>query len=222
MRVCSTIAFQLSPVCLPVSALAYRLRVPRIVYTYKARDARQGADGLVTAGRSRCLVGQERASIGRMRSFPSGWRGCRWNRELDGLSPRTGERSRRSGNAALPPILDSKEVTMNGCLLGRLLILSIAVVFTVSTPYAIAQSVREGRTAQDRRYIAGGIGLDESEQMKAMARDFPLSITVAAKSGAYLPRLRTSTQDASGTRVLDTQLDRPFLTGRSSPREGTA
>lgn len=100
---------------------------------------------------------------------------------------------------------------MNGTLLSRLLILSIAVVFTVSTPYAAAQSVREGRTAQDRRYIAGGIGLDESEQMKASARDFLLSITVAAKSGAYLADSHIKIQDVQGRMVLDTQLDAPYL-----------
>jgi hypothetical protein len=100
---------------------------------------------------------------------------------------------------------------MNGCLLGRVLIFGIAVACTVSTPYAAAQSVREGRTAQDRRYIAGGIGLDESEQMKAMARDFPLSLTVAAKSGAYLADTHIKIQDATGRVVLDTQLDSPYL-----------
>lgn len=100
---------------------------------------------------------------------------------------------------------------MNGYSLGRLLILSIAVAFTVSTQYAAAQSLREGRTSQDRRYVAGGIGLDESEQMKAMARDFPLSITVAAKSGAYLADSHIKIQDARGQVVLDTQLDSPYL-----------
>lgn len=100
---------------------------------------------------------------------------------------------------------------MNGCLPGRLLMLGIAVVVALSTSYAAAQSVREGRTAQDRRYVTGGIGLDESEQMKAMARDFPLSITVAAKSGAYLADSHIRIQDARGQVVLDTQLDSPFL-----------
>jgi hypothetical protein len=91
------------------------------------------------------------------------------------------------------------------------LILGVAVAFAVSTPYAAAQSVREGRTAQDRRYIAGGIGLDESEQMKSMARDFPLSLTVAAKSGAYLADTHIKIQEATGRVVLDTQLDSPYL-----------
>jgi hypothetical protein len=111
----------------------------------------------------------------------------------------------------LLPFHDPTEVTMNKFLLGRLLILSIAASFTVSTPYAAAPSVQEGRTAQDRRFVAGGIGLDESEQMKSMARDFTLSITVAARSGAYLADSHVTIQDARGKMVLDTKLGAPYL-----------
>lgn len=100
---------------------------------------------------------------------------------------------------------------MNGSLPGRLLVLGIAAAFTVVTPFAAAQSVLEGRTAQDRRFIAGGIGLDESEQMKATARNFPLSITMAAKSGAYLADSHIRIEDARGKTVLDMQLDAPYL-----------
>ena len=82
---------------------------------------------------------------------------------------------------------------------------------------AEAQTIREGRTAQDRRFIAGGIGLDQSEQMKATARDFPLSITVAAKSGAYLADSRIRIDDAQGKMVLDTQLNAPYLLVDLSP-----
>jgi hypothetical protein len=102
-------------------------------------------------------------------------------------------------------------MNMNGSLPGRFLILGAAVALSALTPYAAAQSVREGRTAQDRAFIAGGIGLDESEQMKAMARSFPLSITVAAKSGAYLADSHVTIQDARGQMVLDTQLGSPYL-----------
>ena len=100
---------------------------------------------------------------------------------------------------------------MNESLLGRRLILSIAVAITVLTPIVAAQAAQEGRTAQDRRFSAGGIGLDESERMKAMAPDFPLSITVTAKSAAYLADSHIKIQDARGQMILDTQLDSPYL-----------
>jgi hypothetical protein len=100
---------------------------------------------------------------------------------------------------------------MNGSLPGRWLILGIAAALAAAAPLADAQSIVEGRTAQDRRFVAGGIGLDQSEQMKATARDFPLSITVAAKSGAYLADSHIRIDDARGKMVLDTQLNAPYL-----------
>lgn len=106
---------------------------------------------------------------------------------------------------------------MNGSLPGRCLILGIAAVFAVAIPIADAQTILEGRTAQDRRFIAGGIGLDQSEQMKAKARDFPLSITVASRSGAYLADSHIRIDDARGKVVLDTQLNAPYLLVDLSP-----
>ena len=106
---------------------------------------------------------------------------------------------------------------MNGSLPGRWLILGIVAAFAVAMPVADAQTIREGRTAQDRRFIAGGIGLDQSEPMKAAARDFPLSITVAAKSGAYLADSHIRIDDARGKLVLDTQLNAPYLLVDLSP-----
>jgi hypothetical protein len=73
-----------------------------------------------------------------------------------------------------------------------------------------SQSVLEGRTAQDRRFVAGGIGLDESEHMIGV-RDFPLSVIVATKSGAYLADTHIKIEDAQGRTVLDTQLGAPYL-----------
>ena len=40
---------------------------------------------------------------------------------------------------------------------------------TVASSYSAVAAVVEGRTAQDRRYIAGGIGLDESASRMAVA-----------------------------------------------------
>lgn len=100
---------------------------------------------------------------------------------------------------------------MNRSLSGRLLALSFTALIAVMAPFAAAQSMIEGRTAQDRRFVAGGVGLDESEQMKAAAGDFPLSVVVATKSGAYLAGTHIRIEDAQGQTVLDTQLDSPYL-----------
>jgi hypothetical protein len=123
-------------------------------------------------------------------------------------------RAPRAAPAAIPR---TTEVNMNGSLPGRWLIVGIAALLAAASPNADAQSIIEGRTAQDRRFIAGGIGLDQSEQMKARARDFPLSITVAATSGAYLADSHIRIADAGGKPVLDTQLSAPYLLVDLSP-----
>ena len=99
---------------------------------------------------------------------------------------------------------------MNRSIARRLLGFGMVAAMTAATSFA-AEAVVEGRTAQDRRYIAGGIGLDESEQMKAAAHGFPLAITVASKSGAYLADSQITIEDARGTAVLDTKLEAPYL-----------
>jgi hypothetical protein len=99
---------------------------------------------------------------------------------------------------------------MNGSLMRGLLGFGLVAAMTVVSSFA-SESIVEGRTAQDRRYVAGGIGLDESGKMKAEAGDFPLSITVASKSGSYLADSRITIEDARGTAVLDTKLEAPYL-----------
>ena len=99
---------------------------------------------------------------------------------------------------------------MNRSMARRLLGFGMVAAMTAAS-FAAAEAVVEGRTAQDRRYIAGGIGLDESEQMKAAAHGFPLAITVASKSGAYLADSQIRIEDARGKAVLDTKLEAPYL-----------
>lgn len=100
---------------------------------------------------------------------------------------------------------------MNDKFTSRLLVLGIAAVVAGTAPLAAAQFLFEGRTAQDRRFLAGGVGLDESEQMKAAAREFPLTVVVATKSGAYLADTHIMIADATGRAILDTQLESPYL-----------
>jgi hypothetical protein len=92
-----------------------------------------------------------------------------------------------------------------------MLLAGAAAVAAGFLPFAAAQSVKEGRTTQDRRFIIGGVGLDESERMKALAGEFALTVLVAAQSGAYLADTRVSIADAQGATVLDTQLTSPYL-----------
>lgn len=93
----------------------------------------------------------------------------------------------------------------------RLLTLGIAAGLALASAFAAGQSVLEGRTAQERRFVTGGIGLDESEHLKAVSRDFSLSVLVATKSGAYLADTHITVTDAQGQTVLDAQSAGPYL-----------
>lgn len=92
----------------------------------------------------------------------------------------------------------------------RLLLGGFAALALAGQPLG-AQQLAEGRTAQNLRFIAGGIGLDESEQIKALANEFSLTVVVAATSGAYLADTQVSIRDAQGQSVLDTHLASPYL-----------
>ena len=93
----------------------------------------------------------------------------------------------------------------------QVLVGGIAAALASTLSVALAQNVTEGRTAQDRRFVAGGVGLEESEPLKAMAPSFPLTIVVASPTGAYLADTHMTIRDARGQPVLDTQLYSPYL-----------
>ncbi|HVE88110.1 MAG TPA: hypothetical protein VNA44_00275 [Burkholderiaceae bacterium] len=72
-------------------------------------------------------------------------------------------------------------------------------------------AITEGRTATDRAYVAGGIGLEESERMKQMADKYSLQVIVSSRSGAYLADTRVTITGANSQKVLDLPLDAPWL-----------
>lgn len=75
-----------------------------------------------------------------------------------------------------------------------------------------AHALVEGRTAQGRAFVTGGIGEGEREALAPLRDDVSLRLTVAAKgSGAYLAGTRVRITDRRGATVLDTALDGPWL-----------
>lgn len=95
--------------------------------------------------------------------------------------------------------------------------LAAILASTLTASLAQTHNLAEGRTAQDRRFITGGVGLEESEPMKAMANNFSLAVVLAATSGAYLADTHIAITDARGQRVLDLQLNAPYLLVQLDP-----
>ena len=61
-------------------------------------------------------------------------------------------------------------------------------------------------------YVTGGIGLDESETIKAAEKDFTLSLLFAqTKRGEFLSDVNVMIKDKAGKAVLEAQSDGPML-----------
>ena len=76
---------------------------------------------------------------------------------------------------------------------------------------SVCAAIVEGRTANDRPYMAGGVGLEESERLKQVADKYPLQVVVSSKSGAYLADTKVTIVGANGQKILDLDLDAPML-----------
>lgn len=90
----------------------------------------------------------------------------------------------------------------------RMIFLGAALVATSLTASA---AIKEGRTSNDRPYVSGGVGLEESERLKQMAENFSLQLIVSSRSGAYLADARVVIVGTNNQKVLDVALDAPWL-----------
>jgi hypothetical protein len=72
----------------------------------------------------------------------------------------------------------------------------------------LAMSVRnEGPVS----YISGGIGEDEKELMRPMAKQYNLRMAFATTAGEYLADIKVTVHDSKGKVVLDTLSEAPCL-----------
>jgi hypothetical protein len=74
-----------------------------------------------------------------------------------------------------------------------------------------AQAIVEGRTAQDRPFVSGGVDAGELADLRTKQPFFNLSLVTAARSGAHLAGVKVRITDADGKPVLETEMDGPLL-----------
>lgn len=72
-------------------------------------------------------------------------------------------------------------------------------------------AITEGRTTNGRSYVSGGIGLEESDTLKVLADKFSLQLIVSSRSGAYLADTQVTIINSASEKLLDIQLDAPWL-----------
>lgn len=87
--------------------------------------------------------------------------------------------------------------------------LLLAVACSLAAAPAIA--LVEGRTAQDRPFVSGGVDAGELADLRTKQPFFSVSVLTAARSGAYLAGVQVRIFDGAGKLVLDTEMDGPYL-----------
>jgi hypothetical protein len=88
---------------------------------------------------------------------------------------------------------------------------SLAVAGILTTAQAALPAVKQQGSVQ---YVSGGIGLDESEALKAAAKDYPLALTFAAQRDGkadYVANVAVHIQDAHGKQVLKAESEGPYM-----------
>jgi hypothetical protein len=76
---------------------------------------------------------------------------------------------------------------------------------------SVSAAIVEGQTADNRRYVVGGVGQEEVEQLKTMADRYSLQLIVSSRAGAYLADMHVRIIGANSQKVLDAPLDAPWL-----------
>jgi hypothetical protein len=102
----------------------------------------------------------------------------------------------------------------------RVLFAALTALSTLSPslrPASAQPAPVAGTTAQGRRFLAGGVDRDESELMKAMTPEFPLTVVLTARDGAYLGDARVRVVDGGGATIVDTHVNAPYLLVDLSP-----
>lgn len=88
---------------------------------------------------------------------------------------------------------------------------SLALAGVLSTAQAALPPVKHQGSVQ---YVSGGIGIDESEAMKAAAKDYPLALTFAAQRDGkadYVASVAVTIHDSHGKEVLKAMAEGPYM-----------
>lgn len=67
------------------------------------------------------------------------------------------------------------------------------------------------------RYMTGGVGEEERNQLLASAQDFNMKLVFAEKSGDYLADVNVAIADSTGRKVLEARADGPLMLAQLPP-----
>lgn len=88
---------------------------------------------------------------------------------------------------------------------------AVLLALLASVAVNAGAAVTEGRTNDGRRYLAGGIGTEEVDALRAQADAYSLQLVTAATSGAYLAGTQIRITGPGNAVILDAPIDAPWL-----------
>lgn len=77
-----------------------------------------------------------------------------------------------------------------------------------------AQSTEKALTRNGVTFIAGGIGTDSQERLKARESEFNLKLVFTLAEGSYLSDVSVAIRDAAGKTLVEHLADGPFFMAR--------
>lgn len=96
----------------------------------------------------------------------------------------------------------------------------LALTFGLSAGLLSAEELAPLPTQTDAHgtvYLSGGIGETELEQVNQAARDFPLKLILAERTGAYVADVKVAIVDSRGRTVLEAPSVGPIVLVRLAP-----
>ncbi|HUR89412.1 MAG TPA: carboxypeptidase-like regulatory domain-containing protein [Ramlibacter sp.] len=97
---------------------------------------------------------------------------------------------------------------------------NVAAALAICTIATAAYALPDIKIAGNVEYMTGGIGSEESSQMQAQARRWPLALEFATRAGDqahWLANIDVTVIDHRGTTVLQATSDGPLLLARLRP-----
>lgn len=89
--------------------------------------------------------------------------------------------------------------------------LGLAAMMCATLATAQAQSAEKALTQNGITFIAGGIGTDSQERLKARASEFNLKLVFTLVEGSYLSDVGVVIKDAAGRTLVEHVADGPFF-----------
>ncbi|MGH8565675.1 MAG: carboxypeptidase regulatory-like domain-containing protein [Gammaproteobacteria bacterium] len=91
--------------------------------------------------------------------------------------------------------------------------LALALLALILGPMrtVLATQIPEVQTQNGISYVTGGIGKEQSEALKMIAKDYDLMLTFATRDGEYLADVDVHIEDMNGNILVDTVSEGPLF-----------